>query len=160
MTFRGQMNDFFGERNSRVLLCTVDKVDDGTIDVSPIDDFYAPISGVRLSADIDNDKRLFVKPKKGSVVIVNMLTRTDGYVAMYSEIDSIIYKDAKGLEVELTEGKIRIKNNNILLGETLRELVDIISRAVITTPSGPGNMDIATQVKLSVVKNKLDTLLL
>ncbi len=63
-------------------------VDEMTCDVSPLNG-DADIIGVKLKTGAKTSGILLV-PKIGSLVIVNMLTKEDGFVAMFSEIDQAL----------------------------------------------------------------------
>ncbi len=69
--------------------CTVDSVDteNKTCYCLPIDESKADLIDVRLMAD--NKTGFLIVPKKGSVVIVSMITNEAGFVSMFSEVDSI-----------------------------------------------------------------------
>lgn len=159
MRITDEFRQWVQSESPRCLPCKVDKVGQSTVDVSPIDDDYSPIFGVRLMSDIHSNQGLTIYPQVGSVVIVQMLSETDGYVAMYSEIDYLSYRDSYGIEVEIRDGKVMIANSFLSLGDIFAELIDAFSSAILITPSGTGSIDPTTQIKLLNLKTKMNNLL-
>lgn len=80
------------EDEKKAIICTVVSVDEveKTCDVAPVND-DPEILDIRLSAD-DSDG-LFYVPKIDSVVIVIMNSNFDGFIGMYSALDSIKFGD-------------------------------------------------------------------
>lgn len=80
------------EEEKKAIICRVVSVDEveKTCDVAPIND-DPEILDIRLSAD-DSDG-LFYVPKIDSVVIVIMNSDFDGFIGMYSALDSIKFGD-------------------------------------------------------------------
>jgi hypothetical protein len=72
-------------------VCTVDKVDDYSCDVTAVATELA-ILQVRLKSHLQGDNGIVIKPKVNSFVLVAFLSPTDAYVAMCDEIDSVDVK--------------------------------------------------------------------
>lgn len=97
------------------ILATVISVDPGsaTCDCDPIDD-SATIEGVRLQSGPGNGK-LYI-PKVGSVVIVHLVSDSEGYVTMFSELDSIQFLDGShGGLTKTQELKTQLDKSNEVL---------------------------------------------
>jgi hypothetical protein len=73
-------------------VCTVDKIDEFTCDVTPIVNEEAPIPKVRLKAHLQGDNGIIIRPKKDSFVLVAFLTPTDAFVVMNDEVDQVSIK--------------------------------------------------------------------
>jgi hypothetical protein len=72
-----------------LILCNVDKVNDFTIDCTPISgQATTPIPGVKLNSEA-NDGFMIV-PKVGSTVLVATSSRNDYFTIMYSDIDKVV----------------------------------------------------------------------
>ena len=72
-----------------LILCTVDKVNDFTIDCTPISgEATTQIPGVKLNSEA-NDGFMIV-PKEGSTVLVATSSRNDYFTVMYSDIDKVV----------------------------------------------------------------------
>jgi len=102
------------------LFCTVDSVDINkkSCDVTPING-DAPILGVKLMAESDPGKGMFLIPKEGSAVIVNMLDKDNACVVMYSELEKIV--------VETGDQKIEMQNGSIVFnGGNFNGLVKVL----------------------------------
>ena len=90
------------------VLATVVSVDAGakTCEVAPIDG-TANISDVRLAPETDQARPAILPvPAEGSVVIVDMINDSDGYVAMYSAVDSLIFRTTEGNVLQLQDGTL------------------------------------------------------
>lgn len=79
-------------------------VAEGTIDVEPIDG-TAGISDVRLKPESSEPGALFI-PKVDSVVFVTMINDSDGFVSMFSEVDSVAFRTTSGNVVQLQDGSL------------------------------------------------------
>jgi hypothetical protein len=86
------LREIVGNKKVYCKVCTVDKVDEFTCNVTPLLDKDAPIIAVRLKAHIQGDNGIIIKPKVGSFVLVAFLTRLDAFVVMNDEIDQITIK--------------------------------------------------------------------
>jgi hypothetical protein len=69
------------------MLCSVVSVEFPTCTVKPLDD-EIEIDGIRLIAD-DKEKGIIPSPAIDSIVIVSFLDDSNGFVSLFSEIDSI-----------------------------------------------------------------------
>lgn len=117
------------------IVCTVDSVNltNKTCYCLPIDESRADLLGVRLIADIKTG--LLIIPKVNSVVVVTMIDKSSGYVAMFSEVDSI------ALNGEANGGLVKIDNLILQLNTQLTALKAAISAgfAAIVVDSGTGS---------------------
>jgi len=69
------------------VICTIKSVEFPTCTVQPLDD-EIEIDGVRLIAN-DDEKGIINVPSVDSIVIVNFLDSTNGFISLLSQIDSI-----------------------------------------------------------------------
>ncbi len=76
-----------------------------TCEVAPIDG-TANISDVRLAPDGAVEPGILPVPAVDSVVIVDMINDSDGYVAMYSAVDSLIIRTTSGNILQLQDGSL------------------------------------------------------
>lgn len=91
MEIREAIQRIAGEnRNTFGITCTVVSVDGSTCVCSPIDG-SADIEDVRLQ--VEEGSGIFIEPRIGSFVIVAMTNDVEGYVALFSEIETIIWMD-------------------------------------------------------------------
>jgi hypothetical protein len=110
------------------IICKVTSVDSPTCVCSPVDG-SADIEDVRLKAG-DGDGVLFI-PVIGSVVIVQLINDVEGYVSMFSDVDSIQLLDGSfGGLTKTQELKTQLDKTN--------EVVQIIHN-VLTTWSPVSN---------------------
>jgi len=143
-------------------------------DVQPLEG--ATIKKVRLNAY--NEKAgVTVTPKDGSFVIVAMLSNTDAFVAMFSEMQrvemwfnnekttmsiedgTVKYKDGKNLEITVSGGKLEMRNGGVSLKEQLDKLLTALTTAVIATPAGTGAFATNTVQSITEVKTNINKLL-
>jgi len=121
------------------------------------------LSDVRLCATISEDTDLFVLvPKVGSeVVLISQTGKLSGLMVIKVDaIETIKYK--KGtfeFMIDGTTGKVTLKKEGANFGGLINELIDAVSGAVITTPSGPGSISPATVTQLTQIKAKFNLIL-
>jgi arginine repressor len=115
---------------------SVDKTNN-TVDVEPLDG-TAELIEIRLQAQAG--KGIVCYPKIGSTVIVSFLNKDDGYVSMFSAIDTL-----------------SIENENTTLKEILKTLSKAVQNIIVTTPAGPSKQVVNIQDFLKV-DNLIDTL--
>ena len=143
-------------------------------DVQPLDG--ALIKKVRLNAFKDKTG-ILITPADDSFVVVGMLSNTDAYIAMFSEIakievafsdentvisvedETVKYKDGKKLEVEIADGKVKVKKDSVSFKDEMDTLLDTLSTAVIATPAGTGAFAADTVTKIKKVKTNLNQIL-
>ncbi|HEX8576688.1 MAG TPA: hypothetical protein VF677_10395 [Flavobacterium sp.] len=115
---------------------------------------------VRLNAIIDNlESQFTIYPKEGSKVVIARLDDSDSmFVARVSEIDKITIKIGSQL-FEMKDGKFSIKTGNISLKSILNDGFDQLDRAIITTPSGPGQFSATDKAIFQELKTKTNQLL-
>lgn len=139
--------------------CKVTAIDETerTCDVQPLNG-DAEIFGVRLQANLSDEKGVCVFPKSGSEVLVTFINKKTGYVALCSEVDKVVGKfgtfeytqDDQGFEASIGGQSFSITNQSVKidgflesvgagsgLKTVLFDLIDKLSSATITTPLGP-----------------------
>lgn len=97
------------------IVCTVDSIDLTllTCVCSPVNG-ETSIPGVRLQAQKDNG--IVVLPVIGSKVVVQPLNEITGYVALFSQVDTIAYFDGSfGGWVKATELKTQLDKTNAVV---------------------------------------------
>ena len=102
------------------VICTVKSVDttDNICDCEPIDG-SADLLEVRLMAQ--NSTGFLIIPKVNSIVVVTMINKYTGYVAMFSEVEEI------QLNGDNYDGLVRIQD----LVEKLNNLEDLVNDLVL-----------------------------
>lgn len=106
-----------------------------------------PYPEVRKRAAVDGKKGILITPVKGSSVIVSKLSGEDSnsfVIIMFSEIESIkvtienhiLMLDKNGLLVNVSSGKLEIKNNQENLKKILEDLIAAIKLITVTTSLG------------------------
>ena len=117
------------------------------------DMFGTPIPEVRKRAAVDGKKGILITPVKGSSVIVSKLSGLDSnsyVIILFSEVESvrvtmnnhILILDKDGLSVDLSSGKIELKNNQESLKSLINDLVSEIMKITVTTGTGPSGTPI------------------
>jgi len=122
----------------------VTKVADTTCEASLVEDENVTFTEVRLKAHLSGDKSIIIKPAVGSFVILGFLTSTDVYVAMYDEVEAVkimigghvLALDNSGLSINVSNGKIEIKNDQENLKKLLQDLIAEIKLITVSTPMG------------------------
>lgn len=121
-----------------------------------------PLSDVRLKSVVnDNENELLVTPAVGSHVLVADLSNgnfRDLAVIKYEEIEAIKLKTKAGIEFEVKDDKISLKNKSYDLKKAFDELLDAITKLTVTTGVGPSGTPI-NLAEFTAVKQKLNTLL-
>jgi len=113
------------------MLCTVVSIDDDvtcTVKSVKSDIEY---ENIKLNANINEDKGIYLFPKKDSYVIVTFTDRVNGFVSMFSDIERVALKIDDTVDVEI-EGDVKIeckKNIEINGGDNdglvkIKELTD------------------------------------
>ncbi len=154
---RRMIQELAGQRQPVTLICKVTSVNGSKCDVEPLDG--ANLKDVRLNASVDQFNGLRITPKKDSYVLVTMLSETDAYVSMYSDIDKIEFDGAGGLKVEIKDDHISLKNDKTSLKDEVTSLLDTLMQAQIATPAGLGVFNGDVIAKLSQIKTNLINLL-
>lgn len=151
------IQELAGQRQPVTLICKVTSVNESKCEVEPLDG--ALLKDVRLNASVDQFNGLRITPKKDSYVLVTMLSETDAFVSMYSDIDKIEFDGAGGIKVEIKDDHISLKNDKTSLKDEVDDLLDTLINAKIATPAGLGlfNGDVIT--KLTQIKTNLNNLL-
>lgn len=135
---------------------TVDSVDKNkrTCDISPLQDKDAVLYDVRLQADLEGSKGMLCFPTIGSVVAVTFINKDSGYVALFSEVDSV--------ELVVGQQKMDFDKDGLLLesaqGSLLsawKDLLSILKEFRLSTNSGltiAVTPDILAKVELLDIK--------
>lgn len=99
------------------------------------------LTDVRLKASINGaDNKIIIRPKKDTFVLIGSLTGDfkDLCVLKVDEIESVCYlQDGLEVEIDSTDGKVSVKNDEVSLYGLLQNLHDIILNLKVSTPSGP-----------------------
>ena len=165
------------------MLCTVVSVDGETTCTVKSVKTGAEYKNIKLNANINDDKGIYVFPKKNSYVLVTMIDKVQGIVSMYSDIERITLKIDDTVEVEIggnatiqSNKKIRIetitddleiesgkmlsiKNKSASLGDVLSGLIQELISTTVVTPAGPGNINPANVTNFTQLLTKSKSLL-
>lgn len=105
---------------------------------------------VRLQAVIPAKSGCFLIPAEGSSVIIGRIDNADSYcVLVYSELENVCCR---------ISGKYVLANEVEDWFEVFGSLLDMLSRAVVTTPAGPGNFAPQTVQGLTELKTRFEKL--
>lgn len=152
-----------------LIVGTVKDLEDDTCTVDNYED-------VRLNAIIDDlNSQFTIYPKVGSKVVIARLDDSDAmFVIRVSEIQKVIIKIndqlfefndeavtfQKGNQLfEMKDGKFTIKVGNVSLKTILDKGFDQLDKAIITTPSGPGQFSPADKLVFQDLKAKSNQIL-
>lgn len=152
-----------------LIVGTVKDLEDDTCTVDNYED-------VRLNAIIDDlNSQFTIYPKVGSKVVIARLDDSDAmFVIRVSEIEKVIIKIndqlfefnneavtfQKGNQLfEMKDGKFTIKVGNVSLKTILDKGFDQLDKAIITTPSGPGQFSPADKLVFQDLKAKSNQIL-
>jgi hypothetical protein len=84
----------------------------------------------------------------------------DGALILYNEKESELKITLPGGEsIIMRNGKISVFNEFVSLKDLWKELVEILSSAVITTPTGPGAFSVPDTLKLKGLEDRLNQLM-
>jgi hypothetical protein len=83
------------------MLCTVESVDDETTCTVKTVESGAKYKKVKLNANINDDKGIYVFPKKDSYVLVTLVDKVNGFVSMFSDIEKVTLKIDDTVKVEI-----------------------------------------------------------
>jgi len=110
------------------LLCTVASVDDDvTCTVNTVQS-GVEYKNIKLNANINEDKGIYVFPKKDSYVLVTMLDGVQGFISMYSDIEKVKIKIDDTVEVEIG-GDVKLKcDGNIEINDGKNDGLVIIQK--------------------------------
>jgi hypothetical protein len=95
------------DREVYAIAGTVKKVTGSTCDVTPLSG-DADLTGIDLSADEGSD--ILVKPSVGSVVMVVMTSDSEGFLAAWSKVDSVVFHSGKNGGVPVTKNVVKKLN--------------------------------------------------
>lgn len=121
------------------------------------------LSDVRLKATITDEADSFlIVPKVNSeVILMSQTGALSGLMVIkVNAVESIRYK--KGdfeFVVDGTTGKVTLKKSGANFGALVSDLIKEISKAIILTPAGPGQIAASTKAKLTALDTKFKTLL-
>ena len=108
---------------------------------------------VRKRAAIDGKKGILITPVKDSTIVVSKLSGGDSnsfVIILFSEIESIkitiedhiLLLDKDGLSVDLSSGKLEIKNSQENLKTLVNDLLNEVMKITVTTGTGPSGTPI------------------
>ena len=89
------------------MLCTVLSVDGETCTVKTVRS-GSEYKNIKLNANINDDKGIYIFPKKDSYVLVTMTDKVQGFVSMYSDIEKVTLKIDDTVEIEAV-GDVKLK---------------------------------------------------
>lgn len=152
----GQIIDAKNKETEKMIITTgiVKNVRQTLFDVSR--EGLPDLLGVRLHALVKSpDDFIRIVPKKDSVVLCGIIenNRSEAVVIAYSEIEKVVI-NIKGAEFSMENGKFTIKNDSADLKEIINTGFDTLSKAIITTPSGPGSFSPDDILKFEELKLK------
>lgn len=144
------IKEFVKTRPAYCKIGKVTRVGDTTCEVTLVEDENSVFEHVRLKAHLQGDRGIVIKPKVGSFVVIDLISKTDAFVAIYDEVDSVSIKlfdhqlllDSNGLTVDVSKGKFTIKNTEEDLKTWLNDLVSEILKITVTTGTGPSGTPI------------------
>lgn len=121
------------------------------------------LTEVRLKATINgSENKIIVNPKVGSMVLIGSLTGDlkDLAVLRVDEIESIVYhQDGLKLQVDTTDKKISIENDEVNFLGLMSELVGVLKTLKVFTPSGVSGVPIpSTILKLNTFETNVKRL--
>lgn len=126
-------------------------IENDTCTVELADGFEVP--DVRLKTTVDGNDHLLIVPKVGSHVL---MISTDGTVDNLTVIkvdqaSKIIFNE-NGLVVEIdsTDGKVQIKNNQTSLKDLFQKSADIKKNMKVSTPMGPSGVPLPDVLQMIV----------
>lgn len=79
-----------------------------------------------------------------------MLSETDGFVGMYSDIEKVTFSDVSGFECVIEKGTISMKNKTESLQKILLDFITEVSKIIVvqgTSPNVPVLQQISQRVK-------------
>ena len=121
------------------------------------------LSDVRLKSTADGKDNFLIVPKVGSRVL---MLSSDGSVDNLTVIkcdvaEKIIYNE-NGLKVEIdsTDGKIKVQNNTTSLKDLFQQITDILKTLKVFTPAGPSGTPLPdSMAKIIQFETKFKTIL-
>jgi hypothetical protein len=121
------------------VLATVTAVDKSakTCDCEPLDN-SAELLDIRLQAD--TGKGVTIYPVVGSTVVINYLSKDDGYVAMFSQVETL-----------------SIENDTESLKTLLEDILTQMANLKVTTNSG-ASIEVINKPAILAIKNRLPNL--
>jgi hypothetical protein len=122
----------------------VTAVNNKTCDVAPLNG-DADILEVRLQAE--QKKGILITPVVGSVVIVSMLSKDEGFVSMFSEVDEIELRGSAFTSVKGAELALELNKTN--------ELLKAIKTALINWVPAPGDGGAALKALIAPIVSLL-----
>ncbi|WP_234111468.1 hypothetical protein [Chryseobacterium sp. R2A-55] len=139
----------------------VTEVDDDTCSVLLPGGLEIP--GVLLKATQDGEDNLLIMPKIGSTVL---MLSTDGTIGNMTVIkcdvaEKIIFNE-NGLQVEIdsTDGKVKIENEETSLKDLFQQLTDILQQLKVYTPAGPSGTPLPDSIiRINNFENDFKTIL-
>jgi hypothetical protein len=99
------------------MLCTVESVDDDVTCTVKTVKTGLELKNIKLNANINDDKGIYIYPKKSSYVLVTMTDNVQGFISMYSDIEKVKIKIDDTVDIEIGgDAKIDCKGNIVFNG--------------------------------------------
>jgi hypothetical protein len=146
------------------LVAVVDSVDtvSNTCDVSLVSG-DAPLFEVRLQAARGLSSGLVVYPVVGSEVLVTFISKEDAYVAVYSEVENVVWT-VEGQTLDFNKDGLGVRTSAVSLAkeigallDTMDALVDTLLQFQLATNVGP-TVSVMPQVVAALQGHKVDFL--
>ncbi len=141
--------------NFKPITCIIKSIENDTCTVEISKDFN--VSSVKLKSTASNEDNFLIIPKVGSMVTVLSLDGTidNLYVIKIDVAEKIIFHE-NGLTVEIdsTDGKIKVKNQNSSLFDLMQDLVNLLKGLKVYTNTGPSGNPLPDTI---IALEKFDT---
>ncbi|SEG39515.1 hypothetical protein SAMN05421847_2191 [Halpernia humi] len=134
----------------------VTKIEGDTCSVKLADGFE--ISDIRLKATADGENNFLIIPKINSRVLMLSADGTIGNLTMIKcDVAEKIIFNENGLNVEIdsTEGKIKVENDETSFTDLFQQLVDLLKTLKVFTPVGPSGIPLPDSI-LKIEKFETD----
>lgn len=160
------MNEKFAEAVRRLakgkVATTTGKVTSvaGTTCVVEREGNLPPLEDVRLHAvDGGFEDVVLIVPAIGSEVLCLVVDGEEPETAIVktTKVEKVLVS-VGGAKVEISAGKVQLKNQNADLKEILTETLETLKNATILTPSGPGQFNAPEKAKFQQNKIKVNQL--
>jgi|BioPla2DNA2_1021312.scaffolds.fasta_scaffold10529_8 ribosome-associated translation inhibitor RaiA len=160
------IRELAGEAHYDTMLCEVVSIDDEkTCTVKTV------LSGVeypnvKLSANIMQDKGVYVTPAVGSYVLVTLVDKLNGFISMYSDVDTINAKIDTSVNfrvndkyiIKIEDGILTIENDSYSLRKAFDDFIAAIEKMTVTTGVGPSGTPVNI-AEFKAIAQKLDNFL-
>jgi hypothetical protein len=137
---RNNIRKVVGEIDFDTMLCTVESVDDETTCTVKTVKSGVEYKNIKLNANINGDKGIYVFPKKDSYVLVTLVDKVNGFVSGFSDIEKVILKIDDTVEIEIggdakisCDGNIEInggKNEGLVIIQKLTDKLNGLQNTI------------------------------